>query len=211
MRRWQQGEVIVRRERLGLQPGGVQETQPVQGVWLGIPVHVVEDTPEHLVTFTGPGARFGFAPGPWPTDDGLHPWHERTTWTGEGCLMVQKPGDHYAVWHFWDRDRTLVCWYLNLQTDVVRHRLGYDTQDLELDIVVWPDGTWELKDDEVMEQRISDGRFGPELVDWVRAYGAELTVRLEQHGPWWDRSWAKWEPPPDWQDAALRGEWADGC
>ena len=122
--------------------------------------------------------------------------------------MIQRPGDHYAVWHFWlGEERTFLCWYLNLQTDIVRHAIGYDTQDLDLDVIVWPDGRWELKDDEILEQRVEDGRFSDELVRWIRAYGDHLTGRLDREGPWWDLRWAEWRPPATWRDASLPAGW----
>jgi hypothetical protein len=33
---------------------------------------------------------------------------------------------------------------------------GYDTQDMELDILVSFDGSWELKDAEALEQRVRE-------------------------------------------------------
>lgn len=65
-------------------------------------MHVVEDSDDRLVTYVAPGAPFGFPSGPWPTHDGRHPWHGRSAWSGHGCLMLHRPGDHHPVWHFWD-------------------------------------------------------------------------------------------------------------
>lgn len=128
---WSRDDLIVRREMLGLQPGEVVTATDAAGVWLEMPVFVVDDGPEQLVTFTAPDAPFRFPEGSWPTPDGRHPWHGRAGWQGNGCLMVQQPTDHYAVWHFWDGpDREFVCWYLDLQTAFVRTPAGYQTQDL---------------------------------------------------------------------------------
>ncbi len=64
-----------------------------------------------------------------------------------GVLMLQRPGEAHAVWHFWDGpDRDFTCWHLNLQAPFRRTPIGYDTQDLELDLVVSPDGSFVLKD-----------------------------------------------------------------
>ena len=113
--------------------------------------------------------------------------------------MVQKPGEHHAIWHFWEgAERTFTHWYINLQTAFARTDDGYRTQDLELDIIVPPSGGYVVKDDEFMEQRIAEGRYSPELVRWTRAYGKTLTDRLDSEGPWWDTSWAEWTPPPGW-------------
>lgn len=201
---WSHGDIVARREQLGLQPTDVAQQTPNVGVWLETPVFVVEDTPEQLVSFIAEGARFRFPKGPWPTANGKHPWSGRDAWFGHGCLMVQRPEDHYAVWHFWDGpDRNFVCWYLNLQTAFVRSSEGYATQDLELDILVFPDGSHVVKDDELLEDRVAEGRYTAELVDWIRDYGRQLTDRIESDGPWWDRSWAQWTPPPQWVDTEL--------
>ena len=199
---------MVRREVLGLQPDGVQAPSPATGVWEGVPVFVVEDTADRLVTYIATGAELGFVAGRWPTADGRHPWADRDAWQGHGCLMVQRPGDHYAIWHLWEGDdRDLLCWYLNLQTAFVRTAIGYDTQDLELDIVVLPDGSHIVKDAEVLDDRVDEGRFSPELVEWVRAFGDELVDRLVADGPWWDPSWAEWQPDPAWVGPRLPESW----
>ena len=51
--------------------------------------------------------------------------------------MLQRPGDAYAIWHFWHGpEREFRGWYVNLQEPFRRTAQGYDTQDLELDIWV---------------------------------------------------------------------------
>ncbi len=201
---WSRGAVVVRSEMLGLQPQEVVSTTPATGVWLHVPVIVVDDTAEQFVSYIPPGSPFVFPEGPWPTPDGRHPWHGRPGWTGHGCLMVQRPGEHFAVWHFWDGPgREFVCWYLNLQTAFVRTADGYRTQDLELDLVVFPDGSHVVKDADVLDDRVAEGRYSPELVAWIRSYGDGLIRRLETEGPWWDRSWADWEPDPEWAKSTF--------
>ena len=209
---WNPGDVIVRREVLGLAP--VHEARgdkpPWYGrAWMAVPVHVVEDTPDALVTFIAPGGEFGFFSGEWPTPDRRHPWADRKAWSGHGCLMVQRPGDHHAVWHFWTgADRDFACWYVNLQTDFVRTDRGYDTQDLELDIVVFPDGSWIVKDADVLPDRITEGRFSRPLVEWIESIGEDLIARLEAGTRWWDESWSRWTPPDTWRNTALPAGWA---
>lgn len=120
--------------------------------------------------------------------------------------MVQRPEEHYAVWHFWDGpDRDLVCWYLNLQTAFVRTPDGYATQDLELDILVFPDGSHLVKDDELLDDRVDEGRYSAALVTRIRVYGEQLIDRIQSNGPWWDRSWAQWTPPSQWVNPELPG------
>ena len=208
--RWGPGELIVRREVLGLGPHPSPEPRPRWhgSAWEAIPVYVVEDSAERLVTYVATGAEIGLVDGDWPTPDGRHPWHAKARWEGHGCLMVQRPGDPHAIWHFWTGPaRDFACWYVNLQTDFVRTAIGYDTQDLELDLVVAPDGSYVVKDEEVLDDRVAEGRFTAELVDWIRALGAELRAELDAGRQWWDPSWVVWTPPDDWRDARLPPGW----
>ena len=203
---WSPGEVIVRNKVLGLDPIPRTGEQPdwLGDTWMQVPVYVVEDTDEHLVTYIAPGAEFGFPDGRWPTPVHCHPWRDRVGWAGHGCLMVQRPGEHHAVWHFWDGpERRFSCWYINLQTAFRRTAIGYDTQDLELDIVVAPDRTWELKDLDVLPDRVREGRYTASLAAWIVELGVRLTVELEGGRPWWDSAWATWTPEPAWADPRL--------
>jgi hypothetical protein len=171
-------------------------------------VYVVEDNGDEVVTYLPEGAEIGFVDGAWPTPDGRHPWFGKTHWEGHGCLMVQRQGDPFAVWHFWTGlSRDFACWYINLQADFVRTDIGYDTQDFELDLVVSPDGSYVVKDLEVLEDWVAEGRFTPELVAWIRELGGQLTDDLDAGRHWWDRSWSDWSPPADWSGARLPADW----
>lgn len=209
--RWEPGDLIVRREVLGLAPTGHPPTPPdwYGRAWEALPVYVVDDADEQLVTYLPAGAEIGFVEGDWPTPDGLHPWHEKTRWEGHGSLMVQRPGDPYAVWHFWDgSERDFTCWYINLQADFVRTPIGYDTQDFELDYIVFPDGSWVVKDLELLDDRVAEGRFTASLVDWIRNLGNELAEELHAGRHWWDPTWAEWSPPASWCEASLPDGWS---
>ena len=61
--RWNEGDVVVRSEMLGLQPLEVPTATEATGIWLEVPVYVVEDTAEQLVTYIAPGAPFRFPTG----------------------------------------------------------------------------------------------------------------------------------------------------
>jgi len=96
--------------------------------WLGTIVFVVEDTPDLLASYLPEGSPFIFPDGEWP-GDGRHPWHGRGVWEGHGVLMLQRPGESYAVWHFWNGPgRRFGGWYLNLQEPFRRTAVGYDSR-----------------------------------------------------------------------------------
>ena len=195
---WSEGDWVVRREVLK------------RGIWQGMLVKIVADTPDHLISYIPEGSPFGFPPGDWPTPTRAHPWSDRDRWHGHGCLMIQRPEDAYAVWHFWHgEDRDFTCWYINLQEPFRRTSIGYDTQDLELDFVVLPDGNWEIKDDELLDQRRAEGRWSANEVDQIRTEGRQIAARLQSGERWWPLKYRDWAPDPDWiVPDRLPEEWA---
>lgn len=185
---WSEGELIVRRE---VRNDGCP--------WAEIPVRVVEDDPELLATYIPAGARFTFPPYPEP-----HPWSGRSAWEGNGMLMLQRPDEAYAVFVVWHgEEREFRSWYLNLQEPFRRHARGYDTQDLELDLILHEDGTVERKDEELLELRLREGRFTQDQVHAVRAEARRIEAELAVRGHWWDAWWALWEPDPAWESGRL--------
>jgi Protein of unknown function (DUF402) len=188
---WSRGQLVTRREVLN---DGRS--------WMQAPVRVVRDDDRLLATYLARGAPFTFPPGDWPAEDGLHPWHGKEAWEGNGLLMLQRPGESHAIWIFWfGPEREFRGWYVNIQEPFRRTPAGYDTQDLELDIWVPLDGPWEWKDAELLEQRVREGRFTAPQVEAIRAEGARIAALLDAGDRWWDDAWASWTPDEGW-DAA---------
>jgi hypothetical protein len=181
---WSEGDVILRREVLS------------DGrCWAQFPVVVVRDEPGLLATYIQEGTPFTFPDGDWPIEGGVHPWAGRERWTGHGALMLQRPGEAYAVWVFWQGvEREFHGWYLNLQEPFRRTREGYDTQDHELDIWLPADGPWVLEDDELLDVRVREGRFTQDQADAFRAEADRITAELDAGRRWWDDAWADWRP-----------------
>lgn len=176
--------------------------------WLAMAERVVEDTAERFVTYVPTGAPFGYGAGRWPTANGRHPWHPRPAWSGHGALVAQRPGDAYAIQHFWTgAERRFDRWYVNLQAPMRRTAIGYDTQDHELDLVVTADGSHHFKDDELMEARVREGRYTADEVVAIRALGAELAAMVDAGTAWWMPGDSDWEPDPAWGPITLPEGW----
>jgi hypothetical protein len=173
---------------------------------MAISVIVVADEPELLATYLPEGAEFAF-----PADDhelGPHPWQGRGTWEGHGVLMLQRPGERYAVWHFWDGPaREFAGWYVNLQEPFRRTPIGYDTQDLELDVWMPAEGGWSFKDDELLDVRVRERRFTAAEAAEIRVLGDEIGAMLDAGAQWWDPAWSRWTPDPGWHVAAPPAGW----
>ena len=65
--------------------------------------------------------------------------------------------------------------------------------------MVFPNGRVVLKDQELLDQRVDEGRFTAEEARWVHNYGDELLARLNSGERWWPEHWRDWSPDPEWQ------------
>jgi len=191
--RWQPGDAIVRRE--------VWHGRPTAG-WGGT---VVVDGADLLGLYMPEGSPLGFASDFFGAP---HPWARRDRWHGPGVLQLQRPGEMHAVWVFWrGPQREFAGWYANIQEPFRRSPLGFDTQDLELDLVIEPDGSWSLKDDEQLESWIERGRWTEDEVLAIRAEGDRVAAELDAGRRWWSDDWASWKPDPSWPLPELPEGW----
>ena len=188
------GEIVVRRE--------VWRGSP----WMAVSVIVVADGSDLLASYLPEGAEFAFA----ADGHGLgpHPVVGPGGLAGHGVLMLQRPGERYAVWHFWERPGaerspagTSTC-----RSRSAARRSGYDTQDLELDVWIPAAGGWSFKDDELLEVRVGEGRFTAAEAVEIRALGAEIGATLDRGEQWWDPAWSRWRPDPAWAMPAARAD-----
>ena len=62
-------------------------------------------------------------------------------------------------------------------------------------------------DEELLEQRVLDGRYTPDQVAATRALGDEIGAMLERGELWWDESWASFEPDPAWRAPSFPDGW----
>ncbi len=171
-------------------------------------VIVVADLPDMLATYLPEGAPFAFAEN---HPQGKHPWEGRRAWHGHGVLMLQRPGESYAVWHFWDgSDRSFAGWYMNIQEPFRRTAVGFDTQDLELDLWAPAGGGWELKDNDLLDVRVTEGRFTAARAGEIRAIGATIAGLLDADEGWWG-GWTSWEPDPGWAPATPPQGWIEAA
>ena len=191
--RWQPGDTIVRRE--------VWRGQPT-GAWGG---YVLEDTEELVVLYMPGRSPLAY------TDDFFgspHPWSVKGHWVGHGVVQLYRPGAMHSVWAFWEgARREFAAWYVNIEEPWRRTRRGYDTQDLELDIVIEPTGAWRFKDEEKLDPWVARGRWTATEVAAIRAEGARIGAELDAGRRWWSEEWARWEPDPSLPLPELPADW----
>jgi hypothetical protein len=109
---------------------------------------------------------------------------------------------------FWDGpERRFAGWYVNLEEPFRRTSVGYDTQDLELDVWIPVDQPWRFKDAEKLDERIRDGRYTEEQVAATRALGRAIGAMLDRGEQWWDERWSSFEPDPGWRAPTFPDGW----
>lgn len=157
-------------------------------VWLSSPRTVVADDGDVLAVSLVDGAPFHF-----DDEQPVHPWAPREAWRGPTVLQLRRAGAWYSVWKFFD-GADFCGWYVNFERPFVRRHDGIDTDDLELDLVVDPDGTRHWKDVEFLHQRVAEGRFTAEDLLQVLEEAAIVTDLLDRDDRWWS-PWDTWTPP----------------
>ncbi len=126
--------------------------------------------------------------------DPPHPWAPQDAWRGPTVLQLRRRGDWYSVWKFFTGDH-FDGWYVNMERPYVRTATGIDTDDLELDLVIEPDGNRQWKDVEFLHARLDQGRLSLDDLTHVLAAAAEVTELLDRGDRWW-APWDDWTPRP---------------
>jgi Protein of unknown function (DUF402) len=197
MNRWQPGDTVVLRYFKRGRPSGVMPTRAV----------ATEDGP---VLWLPPGTIVG-----WPGVRGRpisdvraaeryrHAWGiiERP-WAGDGILIVGVPGRPHSIWLFWESG-IFVGWYVNLEDRWRPSRLGFDTQDHELDIWVESGGSWHWKDEDHLEIAVEAGVFSAEDAAKFRAEGERVLAEWP-----FPTGWEDWCADPSWPLPTAPADWA---
>lgn len=123
-------------------------------------------------------------------------------WQDTQVLSFVRPGEWHALQVWWDEAWSFGFWYVNLQAPVTPTRLGYDSTDWALDIIVSRDGTAHWKDeDDFAEVRVL-GALDDQTADTVRREGERVIAERP-----WPTGWEEWRPPPEWEPLPLPAGW----
>lgn len=201
LHRWKTGDVIVLR--------GVQR----QTVWWASAAIIVQDTPKLIATYWQAGTpNMDSAKRPAPRDLLSNETHlVPHTWAKTDVLMLVTPGAAHAIWVMWETGQTkLRCWYVNLQEPLRRTRLGFDSMDHLLDIVISPDrSVWHWKDEDEFEEAVALGVYSPEKARAIRAEGEQVIEMLQAGSSPFCDGWEKWSPPAPWGIPVLPEGWGN--
>lgn len=125
------------------------------------------------------------------------------TWWGPSLLMFVPPERSHSIWWFWDARDEFVGWYINLEEPSVGWAhdglAGVDVTDQDLDVWVYPDRSWEWKDEDEFAERLAfpADYWVPDPAA-VRAEG-EQVIKLVEAGVFpFDGTWCDFRPDQSW-------------
>ena len=167
---------------------------------------VIEDSPELVVLHIDAGTPAALA-----VSDGRpirgqadRDWAlRREVWHSYRVLRLIRWGDAYSLELFWRQgDHSFAGWYVNLQQPLRRSRLGFDTDDLVLDIWIEPDGSWTWKDADELAEAVRLGRFTEAEAEEIRCEGERVVAARP-----WPTGWEDWRPDAGWELPELPAGW----
>ncbi len=179
------------------------DTPRTPGYLLGWPYVVVEDSDDWLALWMPVGTRMkrlDLTNRARAVPDQLQGEHPTLEFRRGEVLRLMRPNQLSSTWLHWSSDdaRTFAGWYVNIEAPYERTPIGVDTSDLSLDLVVWPDLTYEWKD-EHLEQRLVDlAIHTPEENRLIRAEGERVIADVEARRPPFDGAFLDWHPPSAW-------------
>jgi hypothetical protein len=179
-------------------------------VMTALPMRVIDDSPGRSVLYLAPDTAFRGARTPaggkvrdlseWVSTDAI--------WAGGSFIRLIEPDTWHCVDVEFDAAGKFDGWYVNLQEPVRRSGSRFDVVDLVLDIVVAPDLSWELKDEEDFHLAVADGHITAEVRDRVLAEADRMAGVLAAGGPpFCEAGWLTWRPPSDWTTPLLPADW----
>ena len=186
-------------------------------VWNATAVTVVEDEDEQTVLLVVPGCERHHAEGAGHMRDGALRWDQMkggewvlvpNPWSRTRVLWFLEPGLFYSLAMFWDAATgDFSSYYVNFQAPYKRSPTGFDSLDLDLDIVASPDLEWHWKDEDDWADALASGALSDYHVDGVEKAKSEAVRRLERDRLAHLRRWLDWQPPAAWAPARLPAGW----
>jgi hypothetical protein len=179
-------------------------------IWSARPATVVEETTDQTTLFIPAGIRWMA-----PFGDGRRlkiPQPEFELIEHEYAdplhvLSFSWPNTRYAVLLFFRPDWSPWSWYVNLQEPLRKSRIGFDTLDHELDVIVEFDGSWRWRDEDELAEAIGRGVIPAKEEPRLRGDGKNGVRRILDREPPFDQDWSDWRPDPAWPVPALPEGW----
>lgn len=181
-------------------------------IWTARPATVASVQNGLIAAYLAPGTHFRV---PAHTDRSqvvrrLHDGWELAdyTWTKGRTLHLLMPDVAHSINLWWlPPDWRFGGWYINLQEPIRPMRLGFDSMDHILDVVIETDLSWRWKDEDELVDAVELGLISADQADGIRAEAERAIERLESRGPPFCDGWEDWQPDPAWDLPTLPLGW----
>jgi hypothetical protein len=194
------------------------DTIVLRGIWKGklwwaCPAFVIQDSPG-LIAMYWPMGTPTRSPVRRPTvEDELFNriQLEARNWTDNDVLSLNPTGSAYSVELMWEAGtHRMRCWYVHLQEPLRRTRIGFDTMDQMLDIVISPDRSgWRWKDEDEFSEAEAIGVYTSKKAQSIREEGERVIGLLNANASPFCDGWEDWTPPAEWGIPAFPAGWED--
>jgi predicted RNA-binding protein associated with RNAse of E/G family len=133
---------------------------------------------------------------------------EKFHWHTNRLLILLEPEKYYSTMYFWnDASNEFLCYYINFQEAIQRSHCGVDTLDLDLDLIINPDLSYQWKDVEDYQKAIEQRIIFPEWTQEIDTAEKEILEKLEKRQYPFNGSWLNWLPDPSWSPLRLPKNW----
>ncbi|MGZ4466276.1 MAG: DUF402 domain-containing protein [Nocardioides sp.] len=203
---WAPGTQVVWREGDGPLGTGAP-VEDVSAPHFASPVTVVRDDAEGLVVWLRCGTpvlRAARADGRGKRDDPHSLFttdlvREHATHGAYDQVRVAPTGRPWSVWVMFESGSgDFAGWYVNLEAPHVRDDASLNTSDRVLDVVVAPDRTVRLKDEDELTLAVAQGVFDAVTAAEIREDAAQVEALVAAWGPPFCDGWERFRPDPDW-------------
>ena len=186
-------------------------------IWHVQPTILVKDSPEEIVLTLLPGTEC-IAEESYPKGkkNGKRRWFfvnenwqlAKYIWRTNRLLLLFEPRKYYSTVFFWKQETNqFLCYYINFQLPFRRNQSAVDTLDLDLDLIIHPDFSYEWKDVEDYQKAIENEIILPEWIEGIEAAKQDVFEKLEPRRYPFDGSWLDWRPDPSWSPPNLPENW----
>jgi Protein of unknown function (DUF402) len=136
-----------------------------------------------------------------------------SSWQGPGLLKFIPPHADHSVWFFRDDAGRFTHWYVNLEQRAVRWDdgpvAGVDVTDHDLDVLAYPDHSWQWKDEEEFAEHLALPEHywvADEAAVW--AEGRRVVEMIEAGDFPFDGTWTDFVADPSWPvPASMPAGW----
>lgn len=209
---WSFGDVIVLRNVAEVDPGHHE-----RHVGYAHTARVIADDDRHAVLYQPPKTvhkeRNGERGGPRARNLVRGGWdgtHSEREWHGDGVVFVHAWGEPWSVWRWVDRGGVWSAYfYVNFERPWVRTRLGYDTEDWVLDLVIsGEERAVRVKDADELEWCVSVGTISAEQAELTRRSTDRVTAMASANEWPFSADWSAWTPQREWDAQPLPADWS---